>query len=74
MSKPVKTIKSSRAAKEHNPLLVKGAVGKNKPTVYDLPSEDHIYGKPVIRDPLENAVMGTFQFISFATLECKSDI
>jgi hypothetical protein len=59
MSKPLKPIKSSRAAKEHNPLLVKGAVGKNKPTVYDLPSEDHIYGKPVIRDPLENAVMGT---------------
>ncbi|KAJ3368320.1 hypothetical protein HDU91_000676 [Kappamyces sp. JEL0680] len=44
-----------KSHKQHNPLLVKGAVGKIRPTVYDLPGEDHIYGKAVVRDPLENA-------------------
>jgi hypothetical protein len=50
--------KSSKGAKQHNPLLVKGDVGKIRPTVYDLPVDDHIYGKAVIRDPLENAATG----------------
>ncbi|KAL2912292.1 hypothetical protein HK105_208207 [Polyrhizophydium stewartii] len=39
----------------HNPLLVKFAVGKTRPTVYDLPGGDHVYGKRIERDPLENA-------------------
>ena len=55
MSKP---IKNTKAPKDRNPLLVKGAVGRNRPTVYVLPSEDHTYGMPVIRDPLDNAATG----------------
>ena len=42
----------------HNPLLVKHAVGKTRPTVYDLPGSDHVYGKRIERDPLENAAKG----------------
>ncbi|KAJ2997586.1 hypothetical protein HDV02_005398 [Globomyces sp. JEL0801] len=38
-----------------NPLLVKSVVGKIRPTVYDLPSEGHVFGKPIIRNPVENA-------------------
>jgi hypothetical protein len=53
-----KQAKSSKGAKQHNPLLVKGDVGKIRPTVYDLPGDDHVYGKAVIRDPLECAANG----------------
>ncbi|KAJ3084885.1 hypothetical protein BCR33DRAFT_713874 [Rhizoclosmatium globosum] len=38
-----------------NPLLVKDSVGKTRPTVFDLPGDDHIYGKKVERNPEECA-------------------
>ncbi|KAJ3238895.1 hypothetical protein HDU81_006906 [Chytriomyces hyalinus] len=38
-----------------NPLLVKDAVGKTRPTVFDLPGNDHVYGKKVDRNPEECA-------------------
>ncbi|KAI9350338.1 hypothetical protein BDR26DRAFT_915233 [Obelidium mucronatum] len=38
-----------------NPLLVKDSVGKTRPTVFDLPGDDHIYGKKVDRNPEECA-------------------
>ncbi|KAJ3199230.1 hypothetical protein HDU82_000618, partial [Entophlyctis luteolus] len=38
-----------------NPLLVKDSVGKTRPTVFDLPGNDHIYGKKVERNPEECA-------------------
>ena len=41
-----------------NPLLVKVTVGKNRPTVYDLPGQDHVYGKIIERDPEECAATG----------------
>ena len=43
---------------EKNPLLVRSSVGQTKPTCYDLPGGDHIYGKPIDRNPSENAAMG----------------
>ncbi|KAJ3258359.1 hypothetical protein HK103_003647 [Boothiomyces macroporosus] len=52
--KPVKNSKNPKG----NPLLVKGVVGKTRPTVFDLPDESHVYGKPVIRNPSESAVPG----------------
>ena len=33
-----------------NPLLVKGEVGKAKPTIYNLPNQDFAYGKGYIKD------------------------
>jgi hypothetical protein len=45
-----------------NPLLVKVAVGKNRPTVYDLPGQDHVYGKIIERDPEECAATGKIYF------------
>ena len=73
----IKLKKSPKGAKQHNPLLVKGDVGKIRPTVYDLPGDDHIYGKAVIRDPLECAATGNSRRIyineySDSSLECKS--
>ncbi|KAI8622264.1 hypothetical protein BC830DRAFT_1089895 [Chytriomyces sp. MP71] len=38
-----------------NPLLVKDSVGKTRPTVFDLPGHEHVYGKKVDRDPEECA-------------------
>jgi hypothetical protein len=40
--------------KPTNCLLVKGVVGKAKQSTYDLPPEEHIYGKLIYRNPLEN--------------------
>ena len=57
----------------NNPLLVKVTVGKNRPTVYDLPGQDHVYGKIIERDPEECAATGKIQkyflMISFTALE-----
>ncbi|KAI8923514.1 hypothetical protein BC831DRAFT_552102 [Entophlyctis helioformis] len=49
------SLQSFQSRFTHNPLLVKHAVGKTRPTVYDLPGKDHVYGKRVERNPLENA-------------------
>ncbi|KAJ1558445.1 hypothetical protein HK405_013669 [Cladochytrium tenue] len=43
------------AAISNNPLLVKDGVGKGRPSVYDLPADDHVYGKRVERNPDECA-------------------
>lgn len=47
-----------------NPLLVRDAVGKNRPTVYDLPGEDHVYGLHIERDPQECAATGNLKFLT----------
>jgi hypothetical protein len=39
------------ASVKKNVLLVKAEVGKARPTVYDLPETNHIYGKQIARDP-----------------------
>ncbi|KAJ1340612.1 hypothetical protein BSLG_004706 [Batrachochytrium salamandrivorans] len=49
--------KGRTARPGHNTLLVKHEVGKTRTTVYDLPSDDHVYGKRVERDPLENTAL-----------------
>ena len=33
-----------------NIMLLKGQVGKSKPTTYDLPKDSHFYGKALFRD------------------------
>ena len=48
-----------------NPLLVKNSVGKTRPSVYDLPGIDHVYGKQVERDPEECAAQGNFLYTIF---------
>jgi hypothetical protein len=52
------TLLSTTARFPKNPLLVRDTVGKNRPTVYDLPGEDHVYGKKIDRDPEECAATG----------------
>ncbi|KAJ3105079.1 hypothetical protein HDU97_008483 [Phlyctochytrium planicorne] len=47
--------KSSSTKFSNNPLLVRDTVGKPRPTVYDLPASDHVYGKKVERNPEETA-------------------
>jgi hypothetical protein len=37
--------------KKKNPLLIKEEDGKAKPSTYDLPGENHTYGKKVLDDP-----------------------
>ncbi len=49
---------SASARFPNNPLLVRDTVGKKRPTVYELPAEDHVYGKTVVRDPEECAATG----------------
>ncbi|KAJ3209010.1 hypothetical protein HDU67_006425 [Dinochytrium kinnereticum] len=39
----------------HNPLLVRDSVGKTRPSVFDLPGSEHVYGKKVERNPEETA-------------------
>ncbi|KAJ3334158.1 hypothetical protein HDU76_008620 [Blyttiomyces sp. JEL0837] len=46
---------ATSAAISNNPLLVKDSVGKSRPTVYDLPGQNHVYGKKVERNPEECA-------------------
>lgn len=46
----------------NNPLLVKGIVGKTRPTVFDLPAPDHIYGKSIDRNPDETAAKALHQW------------
>jgi hypothetical protein len=37
--------------KKNSPLLIKDQYGKAKPSNYDLPGENHTYGKKVLDDP-----------------------
>jgi hypothetical protein len=41
-----------------NPLLVKSTVGKARPSVYNLPPDDHVYGMPIYRNPTEEEHSG----------------
>jgi hypothetical protein len=34
-----------------NRLLVKSQLGKNKPTNYDIPPQEFVYGQPIYEDP-----------------------
>ena len=41
-----------------NKLLIQSALGKNKPTNYDIPEENFVYGKVTSMNPEDaNAVM-----------------
>ena len=52
------TLLTPTARFPNNPLLVRDTVGKKRPTVYELPPEDHVYGKKIDRDPEECAATG----------------
>ena len=45
-----------------NPVLMKDDVGKPKPSTYNLPKQDFVYGLPLIRDK-EGAKEGNIVFI-----------
>ena len=44
-------MKNEHLIKYKNPVLLKDIEGKGKPSVYDLPSNNHTYGKKVVDDP-----------------------
>lgn len=47
---------------DNNLLLIKPQLGRTRPTVYDLPPEDHIYGQIVERNPLDKAEHSKYIF------------
>ncbi|KAJ3055665.1 hypothetical protein HK097_009783 [Rhizophlyctis rosea] len=49
------TSKALSAKETSNTLLVKDLVGKTRPSVFDLPELNHVYGKTIERDPNETA-------------------
>ncbi|KAL5039258.1 hypothetical protein BDV3_002634 [Batrachochytrium dendrobatidis] len=63
--------KTQNGRHPHNPLLVKHVVGKTRQTVYDLPGEDHVYGKQIERDSTEKTGVIAQNQSSKATITAK---